>query len=165
MLLGLYGDSGCGKSTVASMLSDEYTIFTFCTQVRKLVAKEFPNAPANYLEDDTYHIEPDKAWESSSGFHQSLLEVKKEDRQKAFSKSIEILDKLDGKIVIPDVRTQEEYHYLYFKPDTFMCRIYKENCCRKKSSMDGLLDNKHFDYHIENNGTLEDLETAVKYIR
>lgn len=167
-ILALYGDSGCGKSTIAEMLAPEYKIFSFCTQIRKLVASKISGAPQHYLDENTYHITPDKDWEANSGFHELLLSITKEERAEAFKKSLQILDSfenLEGYIVIPDVRTDDEYYNLYFNPDARFCRIWNENCARKKSSLDGLLNDKHFDYHIDNNGSLSDLANSVESIK
>lgn len=155
--------SGVGKDTVAEYLVNYHGFkqFSWASELRRRVASEFPDAPKHY-KDIATHITPNKEWEESRGFGDSLREYPYIDD--VFESNKSYLDNSNySKLVISDTRFPREVDYLVktFKDDVYLVKI--DGLPRRGiKKYDSLLDHVAFDFTLENFRSIELLYIQVE---
>lgn len=133
MIVGLYGKKGSGKDTFADYLVSTYGFkkLSFATPLKKL-CKDLFSLSDEELNDPVLKEIVIPKWNFSP--RQILQKVGTDLFRNQFSDSIWIdimkskLDKFsaDEKIVISDIRFQDEYDLIHSYPDSFIVHIRRE---------------------------------------
>lgn len=161
--------SGCGKDAVARILVENYGYlqFSWASELRRQVARKFPDAPPHYLERVVPHIKPNKEWEQLVGFGDSLR--KYSDRKKILSINccqLDILDQVCNRLVISDTRFPEEVAFLKKlgeKVGTNVKLVEVRGVARRGFfEFDNLLSSVTWDYNLDNFGTIPQLTERVR---
>jgi dephospho-CoA kinase len=181
MIIGLSGKIGSGKDTVADIIKKHYPLFinkSFAYKLKHIVAiltgttiEENINrkGKTKYLEE----------WDMTLG--QMQQKIGTECFRDTFNKNTWIIallseyNNVKDNWIVTDVRFPNELENIKIKdPNSIIIRIngdplkIRNNNEKKDEKRDNnhpsetALDNyEHFDYIIENNGTLEELETKI----
>ena len=165
MIIGLYGDSRCGKDTVAMIIESEgYVWRSFAGALRELL----------------FQINPVIDFEDGITYQDALKHFTLDAVKKNFPESVELMIRLGQaarniihedvwiwpvmrnlpfNTVISDVRQQNEYDAI-MDAGGEVWKIVRPGT--KPRAMDRLLDHNDFSVCIHNNGSLADLELVVK---
>lgn len=156
--------SGVGKDTVAEMLVEiyGYTQFSWTSELRRLVAKDFPNAPISYRASGVPHIQPDKEWETVVGFGNALRSYGK--RVKILYRNMISLCALSRhklNIVVSDTRFPMEAEFLRSHLGSKLVLV-EGHARRGVFEFDELLSDLTWDYKLDNHGTMDELRKRVE---
>lgn len=166
MIYVLYSSRpGSGKSTVKSMLTDRGMVCYKLADPIKYIL--FEMLRVNMLDDEAFdHVDGD-----SKGNHIDWLGFSSRQFQIAMGHGLRELLTPDiwlnylkhepANIVIDDMRYPNEYRE-FRRMGAILIRISRGGAEYLDSPSEGLLDDFYFDFEINNNGTLEDLENKVK---
>lgn len=171
MLIGLYGPSRAGKDSVARCLvsNQGFEQRNLANPIRVVLA----NMDPTYLDQfgDPYSLSyllQYHDWDFiKKHFPDSV------DHMIALGQSMRDIDQniwlnaCVGRpytdLVIADVRQPNEYNYIVSRGGE-VWKIVSDRTEVQVRGMDGLLDGYHFEYTIDNSGTIEELETIVNNI-
>lgn len=160
MLIGIYGNSRVGKDSVASILGKNlgYEQRSLAAPIRSTLMYIF-----NSTRPDIVETVQSQGWDIAKAKHPDSVTamISLGERMRLIDESIWLRAATNAPytdLVIPDVRQPNEADYILSHGG----ELWKiERIGSKKLGMDGLLDEYEFSVTLQNNGSLEELETEV----
>jgi hypothetical protein len=166
MIIGLYGYSRAGKDTVARILVENHGFEqrNMAGPIREILLRIDP-----YVldEDNTYFTLSSQVeefgWDNVKAWYPESVEMMINLGQAMRDIDPDIwLNACIGQpyknLVIADVRQPNEADFIY-NHEGVLWNIRSERA--QKRGMDGILDDYYFEYKIDNNGTIEELEAHI----
>lgn len=175
MIIGLSGFAGAGKDTVADILVTKhgYQRFAFADKIKQSLYDMNPLVVSGHA-TRLIEVVNDIGWDRAKREYPEIRRLLQEygiSGRKHFGKlhwvSL-VLGQfpMESDVVITDVRFENEAEHIKFRDTGRMWRINRLD--RPVLAVDNFkhisehaLDNYNFDYVINNNGTIEELETQV----
>lgn len=168
-LIGVYGDSRCGKDTVASILVEHlgFEQRNMADPIRDTLLRINPDLV--YDDEDGYHVWDLKEYVTVSGWDKTKERfpetvdwmINLGQAMRDISPRIWLdacLAKPYNRLVIPDVRQPNEYDEI-IRRGGVVWNVKRPGTVPR--GMDRLLEDKHFDVTLYNNGTIEELTSYV----
>lgn len=164
MLIALYGPSRSGKDSIAGMLVRNFNFEqrNLASTIRNILLPVF-----DAVCPEVSAIAREEGWDKVKQLYpysvDAMIALGQGGRD-FIDKDVWLnacVNKPYSNLVIADVRQMNEANYIY-KHGGELWKIEREGS--QVRGMDGLLDDLEFDAVIQNNGTLEDLETIVNII-
>lgn len=172
-LIGVYGDSRCGKDSVANILVEHlgFEKRSLATPIREALLHMDPQiytANQGYWNSKTYTLSEiltscDNDWDRVKKLCPDVVDlmINLGQHMRTISPRIWLdacLAKPYNRLVIPDVRQPNEYDEI-IRRGGVVWNVKRPGTVPR--GMDRLLEDKHFDVTLYNNGTIEELTSFV----
>lgn len=163
MIILLSGHARAGKDTVANILEKNYSaqVFAFADSIKDIARKmgwdgKKDERGRKLLQ--TLGTEVGRAYNENVWVNMCIAEMKDYLALYNFTGFPKLFVVSDCRFPNEITRVKEEF------PDVFTVRIHRDTEEHMGHSSETSLDGFTFDYHINNNGTLEELEKAVEKV-